>query len=116
MSLVAAGARVALGAALVLLALVVLYLIRPVLIIVLVSILFAQAISPLVLRLRRVGARRAQAVLAIYLLIVIALSALGWLLWQALASQIGMLVSGWPEMQQKLSDLEDQSRKAGHPQ
>jgi predicted PurR-regulated permease PerM len=45
-SLVGAGARVTLGAVLVLLAFAVLYLIRPVLVVLLISILFAQAISP----------------------------------------------------------------------
>jgi len=106
-SLVGAGARVTLGAVLVLLAFAVLYLIRPVLIVLLVSILFAQAISPLVLRMRRFGARRAPAVLAIYLLIVLAVAGFAWLLWQAITSQIGTLISGLPEMQQKLNEIAD---------
>jgi predicted PurR-regulated permease PerM len=100
-----AGARVTFGAVAVLLGLFLLYLIRPVLIILVISIIFAQAISPLVLRLRRLGARRAQAVLAIYLVILAAIGALGWSLWQAISSQIGTLVTGLPEMQQQLQRL-----------
>jgi predicted PurR-regulated permease PerM len=100
-----AGAKITLGAVAVLLSLFVLYLIRPVLIILVISIIFAQAISPLVLQLRRFGARRAPAVLAIYLVILAAIAALGWFLWQAISSQVGTLVSGLPEMQQKLRQL-----------
>ncbi|MFI5266737.1 MAG: AI-2E family transporter [Chloroflexota bacterium] len=105
MSWTKAGAKITLGAAAVLLGLFVLYLIRPVLIILVVSIIFAQAISPLVLQLRRFGARRAPAVLAIYMVILAAIAALGWFLWQAISSQVGTLVSGLPEMQQKLQQL-----------
>ena len=100
-----AGARVTLGAAAVLLGLFLLYLIRPVLILLVISIIFAQAISPLVVRLRRLGARRAQAVLALYLLIALAIAALGWSLWQAISSQIGTLVGGLPQMQRQLQQL-----------
>lgn len=99
------GARTALGAAAVLLGLYLLYLIRAVLIILVVSIIFAQAITPVVLRLRRFGARRAQAVLAIYLVIVVALAALGWFLVQALTSEAGALADAVPQMQQQLHQL-----------
>ena len=93
---------------LVLLGLAALYLIRSVLIILVVSMIFAQAISPPVLWLRRAGARRTQAVLAVYVLIVLALAALGWFLWRAVSSQAGTLVSGLPEMQAKLQALAEQ--------
>src|SRR5579883_46090 len=103
MELVKAGARVTLGVAAVLAALTLLYFIRPVLVLLLISILFAQAISPLVLAMRRTGARRAQAVLAIYLLILAALVGLGWMIWAAVSSQVATLVQSVPEMQRQLS-------------
>jgi len=102
------GARVTIGAIAVLLALYLGYLIRPVIVIFLVSIIFAQAISPLVLRLRRLGARRAQAVLAIYVVIALAIATLGWFLIQAIASQLGTLFQALPDMQQRLSGLAQQ--------
>ncbi|MBV8086935.1 MAG: AI-2E family transporter, partial [Chloroflexi bacterium] len=108
MSWTRAGAKITIGVVAVLLALYVGYLIRPVIVIFLVSIIFAQAISPLVLRLRRLGARRAPAVLSIYLLIALAIAGLGWFLVQAIASQVGTLLQGLPEMQQKLSGLAQQ--------
>ncbi|HEU0166547.1 MAG TPA: AI-2E family transporter [Chloroflexota bacterium] len=108
MSWTRAGAKITIGVVAVLLALYVGYLIRPVIVIFLVSIIFAQAISPLVLRLRRLGARRAPAVLSIYLLIALAIAGLGWFLVQAIASQVGTLLQGLPEMQQKLSAVAQQ--------
>ncbi len=102
MSQVKSGARAALGAATVILGLYVLWLIRPVAVLLLVSILFAQAISPPVLGLRRIGARRAQAVLAIYLVILAALAGIGWLLWQAVSSQAVTLLDSLPDMQRQL--------------
>ncbi|HEX6511297.1 MAG TPA: AI-2E family transporter [Chloroflexota bacterium] len=105
MSQVKIGARVALGAAAVLLGLILLYLIRPVLVILLVSIIFAQAISPAVLALRRAGARRAAAVVAIYLVILAALAALGWALASAISSQLATLMEGLPEMRGRLQAL-----------
>lgn len=105
MSLVKTGAGVALGVVSVLLALWLLYLIRPVLVLLLASVLFAQAISPLVLALRRLGARRAQAVLVIYLVIVAALTALGWSLWQIVSGQVETLLDSLPEMQRQLKEL-----------
>jgi len=103
-----AGARVTIGAAAVLLAIYLGYLIRPVIVILLVSIIFAQAIAPLVLRLRRLGARRTPAVLVIYLAIVVVLAALGWLFFQALTSQVGTFVGSLPDMQQQLMGLAQQ--------
>ena len=103
MSWTRVGARITLGAVAVLLAFYIVYLIRPVIVILLVSIIFAQAIAPLVLRLRRMGARRTQAVLAIYLVLVLALAALGWFLVQAITSQVGVLSSALPGMQQQLT-------------
>src|SRR5436853_7292828 len=101
------GAKVTIGAAAVLLALYLGYLIRPVIVIFLISIIFAPAIAPLVLWLRRLGARRTYAVLAIYLVIALALAALVWFLVQATASQMGTLMQALPEMQQRLHELSD---------
>jgi predicted PurR-regulated permease PerM len=112
-SLTRDGARVALGAVAVLLGLYVLYLIRVVVIVLVVSIIFAQAIAPPVLWLRRAGARRTQAVLAMYLVILLALAALGWFLWEAISSQVGHLLAGLPDMQRNLQALADQIPLAG---
>jgi predicted PurR-regulated permease PerM len=96
------GARTALGVAAVGLGLWLLYLLRPVLVLVVVSIIFAQAISPVVLRLRRIGARRTQAVLSVYLAIVAAIGLLAWLLFQAVSSEFASLSLALPDIQAQL--------------
>lgn len=102
------GAGLALGTLVVFLAAAFLYLARAVLVIVLVSIIFAQAISPLVLRLRRVGAKRSYAVLVIFALALMTLAGIVWLLGQALVSELGQLVNAWPEIEGHLWQLAEQ--------
>ncbi|MHB8619378.1 MAG: AI-2E family transporter [Chloroflexota bacterium] len=105
MSWVRMGAGATLGAASVLLIFYALYWVWPVLIILIISIIFAQAISPLVIRLRRLGARRSQAVLVIYLVLALALAGLVWLLAQAVVAEAGTFLSGLPSLQQRLLRL-----------
>jgi len=93
---------VTLGVAAVLIGLYLLYTLNSVVVSVLIAIIFAQAISPLVIRIRRLGARRTQAVLMVYLLLAIGVVALGWLMEQAVTTEVGNLVNALPTIQFQL--------------
>ena len=98
------GAQFTGGVVAVLLAVYLLYWVRSIIVLVLVAILFAQAISPLVARLRRLGARRAQAVLVIYAALGLGVGYLLWLLAQALIGEVGDFIMNLPTLETKLAD------------
>ncbi|HVA25359.1 MAG TPA: AI-2E family transporter [Chloroflexota bacterium] len=83
------------------------YRVRPVVIVVLISIILAQAISPIVVRIRRVGARRGQAVLVIYVVMLLALLGVGWLVQRAVVEEAASLSSSLPDLQTRLHSLVD---------
>jgi predicted PurR-regulated permease PerM len=101
---VRAGALYTLGAALVLIGLYLLYWVRTVIVILLVAIIFAQAISPLVIRLRRLGARRTQAVLVVYFGLALLIGGLVFLLQQALFTEVANLMASLPDLQRRLAE------------
>jgi predicted PurR-regulated permease PerM len=101
-SWVRVGSQFALGVALVLVSLYLLYVLSSVVVTVLIAIIFAQAISPLVIRIRRLGARRAQAVMMVYALLAVVVLALGWLMEQALTTEMGNLLSALPMIQYRI--------------
>jgi len=102
MSWVRIGSQVTLGVAAILISLYLLYLLSSVVVSVLIAIIFAQAISPLVIRIRRLGARRTQAVLAVYLLLAIGVVALLWLMEQAVTTEAGNFANSLPTIQYQL--------------
>ena len=83
------------------------YRVRPVVIVVLISIILAQAISPIVVRIRRVGARRGQAVLAVYFVMLLALLGVGWLVQRAVVEEAASLSSSLPDLQTRLHSFVD---------
>ncbi|HEY8692567.1 MAG TPA: AI-2E family transporter [Chloroflexota bacterium] len=83
------------------------YRVRPVVIVVLIAIILAQAISPIVIRIRRVGARRGQAVLAIYFVMLLALLGAGWLVQSAVVEEAASLSSSMPDLQTRLHSFVD---------
>jgi len=97
------GAQFTAGSLVVLVAALLLYAIRSVLVIVLLAVLLAEAIAPLVMRLHQLGARRSQAVLLIYAVLACAVSGLAWLLAQAVARELGDLAANLPQIQAQLA-------------
>jgi predicted PurR-regulated permease PerM len=83
------------------------YRVRPVVVVVLIAIILAQAISPIVIRIRRVGARRGQAVLAIYFVMLLALLGTGWLVQSAVVEEAASLSNSLPDLQTRLHSFVD---------
>jgi len=83
------------------------YRVRGVLIVLLISIILAQAISPIVVQIRRVGAKRAHAVLAVYAVMLLALAGAGYLLEQAVIEEAATLSSSLSDIQTRLHGFVD---------
>src|SRR5215211_120141 len=80
--------------------------IRAIILLLVLGILFAAAIEPLVFRLRRQGMTRGQAILTVYIGLIIGLSLVFYLIVPPLVNQATLLVDDIPEI---LADLRDQA-------
>src|SRR5215211_5375299 len=80
--------------------------VRSIILLLVLGILFAAAIEPLVFRLRRQGMTRGQAILTVYIGLIIGLSLVFYLIVPPLVNQATLLVDDIPEI---LADLRDQA-------
>jgi predicted PurR-regulated permease PerM len=108
MNWVQVGVRVAFGAVVVLVSAYLLYLIRSVLVLLLVGIIFAEAIAPIVVRLRKLGARRAHAVLVVYTVLALGGATFLWLVERTLEAEADTLAAALPKIQQNAAQLAEQ--------
>jgi predicted PurR-regulated permease PerM len=80
-------------------------LVRQVVLLLVLAILFATAIEPLVVRLRRTGIGRGPSVLGIYVAIFGVIAVLGFIASQAIAEQVASLLAALPSLSDRLSSL-----------